>query len=315
MTRRRSTIKPATRTLDPHSTWSKRMNDPRRIAPGPRGFTLIEIVVVLAIIGILSALALMVGSRVKESSRIELTKSLVRVLDSTQESYFHDRDAKVPYKYTDGAAQPNEFGIIDGRIAPVTGSSSSDRAEPSVTFCLLAMGESTSVQSAIGGFDSRFVVRSPIVTGAPPANPLDFSTIYTGQGVAPQPSAGAGPVYGLVLKDPWGNALRYVHPRFQGGYGDFSPDGVALGGAPGRETLFNLGGTFKLKHGAADYAVQFRRSFRPSISASDIGDADEGLCTGGRGYFYSTGPDSDPGTRADNVYINRPQFPSETAKY
>ncbi|MBY0311219.1 MAG: hypothetical protein K2W85_04055 [Phycisphaerales bacterium] len=56
------------------------------------------------------------------------------------------------------------------------------------------------------------------------------------------------------------------------------------------------------------------RPFNPSTNAGDVGDSDEGLLDGGRGYFYSVGPDFDPGSRADNVYIDPVKYPAETEK-
>lgn len=297
------------------------MTPARRMSATIRsGFTLIELIVVIAIIGILSAIALLVGNRVTESGRIDLTKSLLRVLDKTQDSYFADRDAKVPYKYTDLAR--NEWAVADGRFTPT---SPANLAEPSTTFYLLATQESTSVQSTIGSIDSRFVVRAPISHMPPPSppDPKNFSNIYT------QTTSGLDPLtlpltipptptnIGLVIKDPWGNAIRFVHPKFQGGSGDFyNPRTNAMQTTPsaGRTSTFN----FSLNQSLIPNAVnmvqfQLQRSYQPSVTGG-VGDADEGLCAGGRGYFYSPGKDGDPGTRIDNVYLDAPQFPTETAK-
>ncbi len=280
--------------------------------PVQRAFTLIEIIVVISIIAILASIALMVGNRVMQSGRINLTKNLLMILDKTQDNYMQDRDGKLPYKWTDTSAQKNEFGIVDGRITP----SPDGVVEPSTTFYLLAIADSTSAQATINGLDSRFVVRAPISNAAPAgsADPTNFTTIYTKQSVMPQTGTAGEQVFGLVIKDPWGNAIRYVHPKFHGGYGDFTVNGATVSGSNGRDVQFNNSGTFKLKQSGADYALQFRRSFRPP--GGGAGDADEGLCTGIRGYFYSPGPDKDAGTRGDNVYLDaKPQFPPENAKY
>ena len=199
--------------------------DTRIASPAQRAFTLIEIIVVITIIAILASIALMVGNRVMQTGRINLTKNLLMILDKTQDNYMQDRDGKLPYKYTDSSAMKNEFGIVDGRINPTL---PNDVIEPSTTFYLLAIESSTSAQATIKGLDSRFVVRAPMSNAAPPVgyDPTNFTTIYTKQSQTPKmPSVtnpGADePVQGLVIKDPWGNAIRYVHPKFHGGYGDF----------------------------------------------------------------------------------------------
>lgn len=302
-----------------------RVRQDTRIAhPVQRAFTLIELIVVISIIAILASIALMVGSRVMQSGRVSLTKNLLMILDKTQDNYMQDRDGKLPYKWTDTSAQKNEFGIVDGRINPA---GTNDVVEPSTTIYLLAIADSPSAQATIKGIDSRFIVRAPISNSAPVGgyNPTDFKTIYTKQSVAPQTNISGEQVFGYVIKDPWGNAIRYVHPKFHGGYGDYldmgvSPPSMVTTPTSTRGDKFNPTGSFKLKQdnsigGPASYQLQFRRSFRPDANGS-TGDADEGLCTGSRGYFYSPGPDQNAGTRGDNVYLDaKPQFPPENARY
>lgn len=311
-----------------------------RIArPDQRAFTLIEIIVVITIIAILSSIALMVGNRVMQTGRINLTKNLLMILDKTQDSYMMDRDGKLPYKWTDTSAQKNEFGIIDGRMnspipATIDHGYSEEVAEPSTTFFLLATGESPSVQSTMNGLDSKFVVRAPIDNMPAPLNhdPTNFTKIYTRQSVKPATAIAGESVSGLAVKDPWGNAIRFVHPKFAGGYGrywDTTTQSLTLGsGANPRDAEFGANITpnsFRLKQNGMDFYAKFRRSYRPfnptlpppsPHTAAETGDADEGLCTGSRGYFYSPGPDKDAGTRGDNVYLDaKPQFPPENAKF
>ncbi|MFI4883215.1 MAG: type II secretion system protein [Phycisphaerales bacterium JB064] len=83
--------------------------------------------------------------------------------------------------------------------------------------------------------------------------------------------------------DAWGNPIRFVHPAFHGVRD--AEDVEDIIGAP-------KAGTY--------YPSEFRRE--PGMM-----DADGGLTTG-QPYFYSAGPDGDPSTTEDNVYLVEPKF-------
>ena len=100
-------------------------------------------------------------------------------------------------------------------------------------------------------------------------------------------------------------AIRFVHPTFDNGYGPYF-DGTNTQARTLRKISYNQGGN-------PAQPINMRRSYRPATGT--IGDADEGICAGRVPYFYSVGPDGDPGARADNVYSNHPTFPLETAKF
>ena len=118
------------------------------------------------------------------------------------------------------------------------------------------------------------------------------------------------------IRDAWGRPMRFVHPAFHGGYGDFW-DPVA-------ERLDGSRGILKVllpTNSGRPFPMEYKRSYRPFAAdapgrkATWIGDADEGMAVGGRGYFYSAGEDGDPGTRANNVYSTVPRFPVETRDF
>lgn len=282
------------------------------------GFTLIELIVVIAIIAILAGLALFVGQKVAQGGRESLTKDLIRVLNGTVASYQADRDAKAPWKYTDLSPAKNEFAIIDARAnpAPADVDQTNNPAEPSVALYLLATGEAPSVKSALGGIDSRFIRRGTFAVTTGTTNIVIKQASGSSQ-LPTEPGNGGSPgntMQGLEILDAWGNPIRYVHPKFQGGAGNYFNDTTS--NIVTRDTM-----KVRLSRsgGASDY--EFRRSYRPfnpstpPAGTKPIGDADEGLCTGGAPYFYSPGPDKDPGTREDNVYENKPQFQAETGKF
>lgn len=273
------------------------------------GFTLIELMVVIAIIGILAALALVVGRQVTEGGRTSVTKDVLRILSQSLDATLADRDGKLTWKYTDESTIKNEYAIYDGRVMNPAANrgSPTEPAEPTVSLLLLATKGAASIESAVGGLDSKFVTRTTFATTAP-TGPTDTKNIYTRMTTAPKDASG-NVLNGLVIKDPWGNPIRFAHPKFFGGSGPyFQTSGV---------TTTRSTDQVSVRSGGNPLNMTVRRSYRPfdpSMNASDIGDADEGLLDGGRGYFYSVGPDFDPGSRADNVYIDPVKFPTETEK-
>lgn len=276
------------------------------------GFTLIEIIVAITIIAILAGLGLVVGRRVTESGRTDTTRNLLKNLEATQTSYTAERDAQIPFKYTDTSNQKNEFAIFDGRV-DATATSETLPAEPSLALYLLATEAAPSVKSAIGNMDTRFVARAAFQGDYASSGPADLGRFYVKGNIVPSDAAGV--LTAITVKDPWGHPIRFVHPKFAGGYGDFFK---SSGSSYTSTTRAALTGAVKLSKNGATTTPELRRSFRPfdpsAGSSLRYGDADEGLTTGGNGYFYSVGSDGDPGKRADNVYTNTPKFPSETER-
>ncbi len=268
-----------------------------------RAFTLVEILVVLAIISILITISVVVAGRVTQGGRVSATQDLIKVLDATLTSYMSEREAKIPAVYRDDAGEyfplwdgrPNVNGAVDRDTVP---------AMPSLALYLLIAGEVPAVEKTLQGIDSKYIRKESNIVN------LEGRTLRKRPGPALPLAAGVS--YSIL--DAWGRPIRFVHPAFDGGGGDYFADGNVRARDPvgyDVDSDGNVSGTREL----------LRRSYRPFDPSSStaanpvpVGDADEGICVSGRPYFYSAGPDGDPGTRQDNVYTMRPTFPPETEK-
>lgn len=92
-----------------------------------------------------------------------------------------------------------------------------------------------------------------------------------------------------TVLDGWGRPFRYAHPAFGGRvHADGNPSGFV-----------QTSSRIQLPAQHAFGATYIRRG--PT-------DADSGMPSANRPYFYSAGPDGDPATVEDNVYITRPRF-------
>jgi type II secretory pathway pseudopilin PulG len=101
------------------------------------------------------------------------------------------------------------------------------------------------------------------------------------------------PIFNTV-KDPWGKSFRYVHPALDGVIdGDKTED--LIGAAPKQPT-------------ARTYTLTNIK--RLGAGGTDPANSDGGTSPDARPYFYSSGPDGDPSTTGDNVYIVTPSFPA-----
>lgn len=248
-------------------------------------FTLVEVLVVVVIIGILMAIAITVGNRVAKGGERGLTQETIRVLDTALNEYLSAREAKFPSVYID--ARDNAFPIVDGRVT----TSQEGSAEPTIAYFTLIATEVPAVQQILQTIDGKLLTRANVRS-------------TDGRAVVDKDN---NPVEALFVNDAWGNPIRFVVPRFHGGHGPF--EGPGSGTRPNLEVDVDQ----RAPNGTGPFVdLTYLRSYR-APGSTKAGDADEGLCPGGRPYFYSAGPDGDPGTRDDNVYTTTPKFPLETA--
>ncbi|MEO1584818.1 MAG: prepilin-type N-terminal cleavage/methylation domain-containing protein [Planctomycetota bacterium] len=257
-----------------------------RVGSEVRAFTLVELLVVIGIISVLIAIGLTVAPAVLNSGRSQATLATLQRLGTvvpglTNEAGLRPKDYK-DLSLFDGGSEVL-LPIVDGRLRG-QGFSKLDKAQPSVGRLLRVARE------RVPGIESTWQQLDQSSLGVTDIGGIDIE------------------VTGEEVLDQWGNPIRFVHPSYDGGFGDwYNFDGQRSN----RETL-------SLPTAAGGTIQQLRRSFRPfdpTAAGSEelIGDADEGVCPSGLPYFYSAGADGDPGTRADNVYGDTlPRFPAET---
>lgn len=300
----------------------------------PRGFTLVEMLVVIAIIGILAALVVTVAGRVTKGGQTSSTRDILRSLDSVLTEHLATRDAPPsPFVTTDRTMLitdppvPDDprleyekydsnqyvFPLFDGRYTnrafPMVPGGTGinprfdqlyDPAQPSATLFLLGLlSNDDGASQSLKGLPTKFVQRHDVWA---------YGWLIDPRSNEPTGSPVRRRLRIPVFLDAFGNPIRFVHPRFASGYG-----------------AFYIGGSRTDRLDSDDVVpvatpmptpMRFSRSFRPfmlggpGVGGNAVGDADEGI--GGRGYFYSSGPDGDPGTRDDNIYTQEPTFPPET---
>ncbi len=259
------------------------------------GFSLIELLVVVAVLVILIALTVGLANGVLGSGRDRAAQDTIRVLDQSVEAWSTATGDKLPKTYL--SVNGTVLDSIDARVAPGDAPVIAELVDyeyvwPSTALYLASISSEADVSAVVTSLDAS--VRSSRQYSTELAIDDDLTEIT----------------------DPWGNPIRFVHPAYDGGWGDYLD-----------ETTDTLESRDPKRRAFETAGIQFRRSWRPferDMTTGELpvlggsvafGDADEGICPGGgtRAYFYSAGPDGDPGTIEDNVYSERPQFPAETA--
>ena len=260
-----------------------------------RAFTLIEILLVIVIIGILVSISLVVGKQVRVGSQSRSTEDTIRVLDQSLVGYEKTSSELPPSKfvYRDIKTSPKayEYPFVDGRREM-------DGVDRDLHPAILTLARYTALCSTIPEADS--LIQS--------VNPKLVRRVVIDANLKTPPLA-------VEILDAFGRPIRFVHPAFDGGYGPaYDPAKIAL-----RD--LNRTATSDATSNPDPLGNVYRRSARPfdpavplATSPNPVGDGDEGICPSRRPYFYSAGPDGDPGTRSNNVYTTRPTYPTETAK-
>ena len=296
---------------------------PSEPSPSADAFSVIEMLVVVAIMGLLLALGLSVGSSMADAGRKQATLGTLQLLDQTLNDYIDTTGSIPPSIVRIPNAKLNAevsaivgndadayYPVFDGRIdveIPNTDPDAPIRHVQvnSIGLYLQSIDSATDMEGLVSHLDNKLARNYD--------NPDDL-----------QPEL-------LTIFDAWGNPIRYVHPMFDGivesnrralgETGDFLAifDSDPTNG-PGfftRETLpadlnhipFITGDSQPIARRNKILVVdqEFAKVNLPGEYPLET-DSDGGTCPNKRPYFYSAGPDGDPATTQDNIYTIRPTF-------
>lgn len=258
-----------------------------------RAFTLIELLVVIVIIGVLLVLTLSLGPSLIGSGKRSVTQDTLKILDSALSAYIAEKggppepfveDPRLPRSQRDGrfvipVADARNFTNPTGREVIDT-----------VGLFLLQTKESREASKVIDGLNPKMIRGLDPVPGSANLTLADAQVV---------------PALRTVL-DGWGNPIRYVHPAFRGAI-----NGRTEGGGNAADPVQVSAILGNAPAGKRFGVTQIRRTdLDPSnISAGTWDDADGGSPKNDRGYFYAAGPDGNPATLEDNVYLVQPTLP------
>ncbi|MCB9844448.1 MAG: prepilin-type N-terminal cleavage/methylation domain-containing protein [Phycisphaeraceae bacterium] len=259
-----------------------------------RAFTLIELLIVIAIIVILIGLAVAVGASVVGGGKKSQTQNTIRALDGLLNDYISSA-GEIPPSWIsdihdDGGSTKPAIPVADARNM----STADANADPagfqiinSSGLLLRQLAQFSAADEVLKGLDAKIVRRAPEFVD--PGESHEVPTPF----------------------DAWGGQIRYVHPAFHGKLYDpidnpSNPRNAIrvtdlLGAPPGGHVwAFDTIRRNAVKTGVGGATTK----------AEDLADSDGGVCPAQRPYFYSAGADGDPSTIEDNVYTTVPNFPS-----
>lgn len=275
-------------------------------------FTLLELLIVIGIIAGLAAITLIVGTAVLDTGKKRATLGVLQTLDEALAAYIDTKNTnppplvEIPSSRLGGGDLGNlanggsfYFPAVDGRGALNTNEEFLEIN--SVALFIESVRSVPETQELINSISPRFLRNYT-------PNPDQFPQL-------------------LTAFDGWGNPIRYVHPKFDG-IQEREPRSLGDAGEPvnianPRKPFFVAGAL------PEDFTSVIRYKFirRNRLIDADFGDDglsggsqggmnmgqlsdydllpdSDGGIAGNRPYFYSAGPDGNPATLEDNIYIN-----------
>ena len=267
-----------------------------------RGFTLMELLIVISIIGLLIAITFAVGSKVVDGGKRTATEQTIRVLDTALAAYKAAKDDLPPVQCVwtpSGGGAAKVWPMSDVRdMASTAGDRGGLPINPA----------GKQMINSVGWFLYE-ALKIPEAKAAIDQLPTKLVSTFDidGQGADNQPEL-------VTVFDAWGNPLRFVHPALDG----IMPSAGETGDI---DLLARLGPPPKGTYGTATVRRNSTESLN-AAAAETFADGDGASCLGASGYFYSAGPDGKVGQKrdaagkliedfnADNVYSKAPTFPS-----
>ncbi|MBY0113761.1 MAG: prepilin-type N-terminal cleavage/methylation domain-containing protein [Phycisphaerales bacterium] len=239
-----------------------------------RAFTLVELLVVIAVIAILVSLTLAAGSKVVSVGRERGTQWTLQTLDSMMSDYIQANGSIPSPTVRDPVNTSRQVAIADGGVGDTP-----TNLEPFDSTAWLVYQLQSQGAAAVSVLDQ-----------------LDDKVRKVGFSNNPIAAASVTGTRTTRILDVWGRPIRYVHPRFGGVRGE---------GANKVDKFSEILGVDTSSPNPQNDLLFSALSRDPKNKK----DADGGAPVARRPYFYSAGADGDPSTIDDNVYLVRPNFP------